>query len=494
MSKYYLVLLIPFALSASNNIDKLQMACDIGNEKACTELKQYLASKNENVPEKSQSSKSTAPKIKENINISDDYNKISCPAVVLDRYPALNKHYNKVIWRDVVIGYKSHWEELGVTSPLDAIRWGDMRIRPSDYDYAPLKKLGITKPIEAKKWLCANVWDGNGGGFAHIIEGWMRDGITTPEELKQYLASKNENVPEKSQSSKSTAPKIKENINISDDYNKISCPAVVLDRYPALNKHYNKVIWRDVVIGYKSHWEELGVTSPLDAIRWGDMRIRPSDYDYAPLKKLGITKPIEAKKWLCANVWDGNGGGFAHIIEGWMRDGITTPEELKQYLASKNEQGEINHEPTKVEQINNNVVSSRDKTDSCVSRPQNLFIWNGYGISNNEAKAWVCAGIGARDAKDWRQMGIQTADRAQIWLQLGVGLSTLRNLRSIGIKSPKQVKTWIDAGITAPQISYWIENGVKSPKEAKGWIAADIPLGDVKKWKKLGISAEEAGQ
>ena len=296
-------------------------------------------------------------------------------------------------------------------------------------------------------------------------------------ELKQYLAPKKEH------------GQVKKSSDISDNYNEISCPTVVLEQYPALNKHYNKVIWKDVNIGYKKDWEEFGVTSPLDAIRWGDMLVRPSNYYYGELKKLGITKPIEAKKWLCANVWNGNDGNFVYSIRQWIENGIITPKELTKYLTSKNEATQINQEHTKIYRRN-----IKTNTTSCPTLVPNMFMWRGHGFSAEEARAWSCAGIDRRDAKDWRKLGVKSANAAQVWIRLDVGLYIFRNLTRIGIKSPKQVKNWNTAGVNSGQIEYWIEKGIKSPEEAKNWLDAGITLSYITEWEKLNISADEAKQ
>lgn len=166
--------------------------------------------------------------------------------------------------------------------------------------------------------------------------------------------------------------------------------------------------------------------------------------------------------------------------------------ELKQYLTLKNEQVKVKQETS----TNSNTASitSKHKTGSCISRPHNLFIWKGHGITANEAREWACAGIDRRDARDWRKMGIQTADEAKAWLQLDVGLSTFRDLMRAGVKSPGAVQEWVNTGVLPQQIDHWIEKKVNSPKEARQWIEAGVSPSYTAEWKKSGISADEASQ
>ena len=170
MSKYYLLLLIPFTIFASNNIAKLQMACDIGNEEACIKLQTLKKNK-----------KSSSSPQKTMYQHMVKQNKGSC----------VSKPSNLFIWKSYGISADEardwacagierrdarNWRDTGVLTAVEAEAWLRLNVRLSEIKN--LKKIGVKTAAEAQKWI-------NAGVSISQIPYWISKGVKNPEGLKQ---------------------------------------------------------------------------------------------------------------------------------------------------------------------------------------------------------------------------------------------------------------------------------------------------------------------
>ena len=289
-----ILLLISISLNATTrSLAKLELACDIGNEKACQKL---LELKNNTSSPTRQSYKSVSKKTHKD--------------------PFLAKVCNK-----------------------DILSWRDLNV--DKYKLESLRKLGVDSPEEAKKWICAGAY-GNGAGFDWDIAKWQREGFKTADEFIAYneakLADKKANeIRRKTIQVKPTSEKIDitnhtdskyHSISTISEYDKIVCDRYVLEAFPDIKKIHTTANWMDLESSFlRNNWKKRKI-SALDALRFGDMKVTPSKYD--SLSKLGVTTALEAKKWICAGAY-GNGAGFNWDIAKYKRNGINTPEELSAY-------------------------------------------------------------------------------------------------------------------------------------------------------------------
>ena len=512
MKKTILVLIFLQILlvAGSHQNAKLKLSCDMGNEHACKKLKQI-----NNIQQKKPSSNKSyitgTPS-----HSSDEYDSIVCDESVVKKYPNINKKHLNPYWGDLKCGSKFDWDMIHV-NVVDAFRWQNMDL--CTWGVGKLRELGIKSPAEAKKWICAGADDGKDKvGVYNAVKKYVKNGIKTADEFIVFKQSKTQK--KSSSNTLFVVKSITKNVSHSaDEYDSIVCDESVVKRLPNINKMYTNPHWLHFSDTYtKNQWKHSYHVDSLEALRWANMGILPSEYK----KALSLyTNVIEAKKWVCIDVnligsymqyiisnnipketvkkWMDNGIHPIKLV-GWYKKQVKSLDIAKQWNDAKVSPSEY----TEWNKLGINSPNEAKKWTSIgVTRPNYYKMWLDTGVKDTSTVAKWIQILNPSKSTDYiehrkiikhvvnhwvRTANIHNPHIAQKWINAGFDYRHVKQWIDAGITNPIKAKEWIDAKI--PKMSYWISAGFNSPKEAQEWIDAGLKSGFIYREEGINTIAE----
>ena len=433
MRNIFIILSVLVSLPyAGNQMAKLKMACDIGNETACKKLRELKSNSGSNT----------------------------------------RKVYRQAASKKI---YKDPF--LAKVCNMDSLSWQTLNVRDK-YQLQTLRELGVTTAFETKKWICAGAY-GNGAGFHYDIDKWQRNGIKTADELIAYKQAK---LNDKSHNKNITLDFSSKNRSHSDSYNNIVCDRSITRKFPNILKQHSSANWMDFKNAFpRNRWKRTKFT-PLEALRWRDLGFDIEDLNN--LKSIGVDTPTKAKKWVCAGMNDGRafigiGNPFFNNVSIAYQNNISRNEAYEWYKI-----GLLPGQIVKWKKLGiKSAKTAKVWVDIGVVHSKQLKRWVDAGIKDPAvAKVWMQI-IKVRDKEEYRNNAINGSDSMQ-----GDYIRAILVWHQLKIYNPDEAKKWMHLKLRTNQIEKWKKN-ISTPEEASDWVKDGFVSGYL--WKAKGFSIEE---